>query len=139
MRIRSGETHLPRGSIRVQELTAPRKPWCLASMVNAIPFVSIDVFDTRERSRGIYHLCENTFAAVTKIQSEYIENLLLIANLHETVPIDISIEDGHHRVFGDSNNSPLTAVGQNCHSGSVQSENALSHSPLPFKLRIREG
>jgi hypothetical protein len=76
MRIRSGETHLPRGGIRVQALTAPRKP-CLASMVNAIPFVSIDVFDTRERSRGIYHLCENTFAAVTKIQGEYIENLLL--------------------------------------------------------------
>jgi hypothetical protein len=39
---------------------------------------------------------------------------------------------------GNSNYSPLTAVGQNCHSGSVQLESALSHSPLPFKLRTRE-
>jgi len=127
-----------RGSIHVQELTAPGKPCCLALKVNTIPFVpSISL--TLVKRKGLCHLYENTFATVTKIQGEYIEHLVPITNLHETVPLHISIKDGHHRVFGDSYYSPLTAVGQNCHSRKVQSENALPHSP-PFKLRTkREG
>ena len=58
-------------------------------MVNAIPFVPRDVSDTRETSRGLCDLFENTFAPVTKIQCENIEHLVPIANLHETVPVYI--------------------------------------------------
>src|SRR5712671_3711359 len=98
MRVRNGKTHRPRCSIHVQDVPAPGKSSRLALKVNAIPFVPIDVSDTGETSRGLCHLCENTFAVVTKIQGEYIENLVPIANLHETVPVYISIKDGHHRV-----------------------------------------
>ena len=110
--IRTAETLQLLRSIHEQAATAPDKPRCLAL-----------------KHRELRRLLEDAFATVTKVQREYVENLILIANLHETVPVYISIKDGHHRVFGDSNYCPLTAVGQNCHSGSVQLESALSHYP----------
>jgi hypothetical protein len=67
MRVRNGKTHRPRYSIHVQDMSAPGKSSRLALKVNAIPFVPIDVSDTRETSPGLCDLFENTFAAVTKI------------------------------------------------------------------------
>jgi len=59
-------------------------------------------------------LFEYTISTDTKIQGEYIEDLVPIANLHKTVSVYISIKDGYHRVLRDRNYCSLTAVGQNC-------------------------
>jgi hypothetical protein len=103
--------HRPPNSIHQQTVTAPDKPWCLASKVNATPRVSIDVSehdsdlcivrndnqapvdsvsDSSEKLPGLPALSPQ-FRAVTKLGREHVENFASEANLYDGIFTDVSI------------------------------------------------